>query len=147
MKPFAVYSANLANPDATVDLLQRAARVSLGQRNVTHLSVPKDFFTAPAKGETMILAGAGTANASTELEKLAECWGAGILISLGKKGVLDESSPNKLQGIGEGGYPYAKDLFKEADVVLLAGTTWWPEGYVPTDARIIRRLLPLSHPR
>lgn len=169
VNPFAVYSANLANPDATVDLLQRAARVSLGQRNVTHLSVPKDLFTAPAKGEPialptsiegtpvftreslepaitimktakrpMILAGAGAANTSTELEKLAECWGAGILISLGGKGVLDESSPNNLQGIGEGGNPYAKDLFKEADVVLLAGTTWWPERYVPTDARIIQ---------
>lgn len=51
---------------------------------------------------------------------------------------MNESSPNLLQGIGEGGNPYAPEVFKEADVVLLAGTTWWPEGYVPTDARIIQ---------
>ena len=58
--------------------------------------------------------------------------------SLGGKGLLDESSLHNLQGIGEDGKPYGSDVFKEADVVLLAGTTWWPEGYVPTGARIIR---------
>ncbi|MDN4492969.1 thiamine pyrophosphate-binding protein [Ureibacillus aquaedulcis] len=169
MKPFAAYSANLASPDATIEVLQKAARTSLGQRVVTHLSVPKDFFMMPAKGEPralpdviegastftkesldqatqimktakrpMILAGYGAAQASEELEKLAKLWGAGILASLGGKGVFDEASPHVLQGIGEGGNPYAGELFKEADVVLLAGTKWWPEGYVPTNARIIQ---------
>ncbi|MGN7478589.1 thiamine pyrophosphate-binding protein [Solibacillus silvestris] len=169
MKPFAAYSANLASPDATVDVLQKAARTSLGQRVVTHLSIPKDILMMPAKGEPrplpdviegassftkesleqaigimntakrpMILAGLGATSISGELEKLADLWGAGILASLGGKGLFDESSPLVLQGIGEGGNPYAADLFKEADVVLLAGTTWWPEGFVPTDARIIQ---------
>lgn len=169
MKPFAAYSANLASPDATIEVLQKAARTSLGQRVVTHLSVPKDIFEMPAKGEPrplpdviegasiftkesleqatrimktakrpMILAGSGAALASEELEKLAHLWGAGILASLGGKGLFDESSPHVLQGIGEGGNPYAGNLFREVDVVLLAGTKWWPEGYVPTDARIIQ---------
>jgi pyruvate dehydrogenase (quinone)/pyruvate oxidase len=169
MKPFAAYSANLANPDATIEVLQKAVRTSLGQQVVTHLSVPKDIFMMPATGEPrplpdviegasvftkesleqatgimktakrpMILAGSGVASASEELEKLADLWGAGILTSLGGKGLFDESSLHNLQGIGEGGNPYASDLFKEADVVLLAGTTRWPEGYVPTDARIIQ---------
>ncbi|WP_338472932.1 thiamine pyrophosphate-binding protein [Niallia sp. XMNu-256] len=169
MKPFAAYSANLASPDATIEVLQKAARTSLGQQVVTHLSVPKDIFTMPATGEPrpfpdviegtsiftkesleqvtemmktakrpMILAGSGASSASEELEKLADVWGAGILVSLGGKGLFDESSPQVLQGIGEGGNPYASELFKEADVVLLAGTTWWPEGYVPTDSRIIQ---------
>lgn len=168
MKPFASYSANLTSPDATIELLHKAVQTSLGQRVVTHLSIPKDIFMMAAKGKPrslpnviegsahftkesleqattimktakrpMILAGAGAASASEELEKLADLWGAGILASLGGKGVFDESSPHVLQGIGEGGNPYASDLFKQADVVLLAGTTWWPEGYVPTDARII----------
>lgn len=169
MKPFAAYSANLANPDATIEVLQKAARTSLGQRVVTHLSIPKDIFMMPAKGEPrplpdviegasnytkesmehavgimktakqpMILAGLGATSVSEELENLAELWGAGILTSLGGKGLFDESSALVLQGIGEGGNPYAADLFKEADVVLLAGTTWWPEGFVPTNARIIQ---------
>lgn len=169
MKPFAAYSANLASPDATIEVLHKAVGTSLGQRVVTHVSVPKDIFvmttarkpyplphviegTSSFTKESlekatgimktakrpMILAGLGAASASKELENLADLWGAGILTSLGGKGLLDEASLHNLQGIGEGGNPYAADLFKEADVVLLAGTTWWPEGYVPTNARIIQ---------
>lgn len=169
MKPFAAFSANLSHPDATIEVLQKAVRTSLGQRVVSHLSIPKDIFMMPANGEPrplptviegassftkeslehaigimktakrpMILAGLGATSVSGELEKLADIWGAGILTSLGGKGLFDASSPLVLQGIGEGGNPFAADLFKEADVVLLAGTTWWPEGYVPTDARIIQ---------
>lgn len=169
MSPFATYSANLASPDATIAVLQKAARTSLGQRVVSHISVPKDIFMKPATGKPralpeviegpaiftkeslkkateimktakrpMILAGSGATSVTEELEKLADLWGAGILVSLGGKGLFDESSKYILQGIGEGGNPHASELFKQADVVLLAGTTWWPEGYVPTDARIIQ---------
>lgn len=169
MKPFASFSATLANQDATVEVLSRAVQKSLGQRVVTHLSIPKDLFleytsvvpralsehiegfssftTESLSKATsimktakrpMILAGSGAAAASEEVEKLAEVWGAGILTSLGGKGLLDESSPHLLQGIGEGGNPYAAEILKDADVVLLAGTAWWPEGYVPSDAEIIQ---------
>ncbi|BCJ87901.1 thiamine pyrophosphate-binding protein [Effusibacillus dendaii] len=88
--------------------------------------------------QPMILAGIGAKQAASQLEKLARQWGAGILLSLGAKGILPESSDYLLGGIGQGGNPYAADVFKQADVVLLVGDTWWPEGYVPTDARIIQ---------
>ncbi|MCW1928368.1 thiamine pyrophosphate-binding protein [Bhargavaea beijingensis] len=169
VKPFAAYSANLASPDAAVDLLEKAVGTALRQRDVTHLSVPKDLFmektsasprpmaeviqgTAVFTKESlekaasimksakrpMILAGSGAPGCADELQHLAERWGAGILVSLGGKGLFEESTPNLLQGIGEGGNPHASELFKESDVVLLAGTTWWPEGHVPTDARVIQ---------
>ncbi|GLY11079.1 thiamine pyrophosphate-binding protein [Pseudobacillus badius] len=169
MKPFAAYSENLASQDAIIELLHKAAQTSLGQRAVSHLSIPKDLFEkivavqprrlpsviegvstftkesleqAAAIMKTaerpMILAGAGAAAAAGAIETLAASWGAGILTSLGGKGLFPDSSPHLLQGIGEGGNPYAPDLFKQADVVLLAGTTWWPEGYVPAHARIIQ---------
>ncbi|MFJ8063610.1 thiamine pyrophosphate-binding protein [Psychrobacillus sp. NPDC096426] len=86
----------------------------------------------------IILAGAGAKKAATVIEELAETWGAGILTSLGGKGLFQESTPCLLQGIGEGGNPFAAEVFKEADVVLLVGVTWWPEGYVPKDARIVQ---------
>ncbi|MBN6189348.1 thiamine pyrophosphate-binding protein [Aneurinibacillus sp. BA2021] len=86
----------------------------------------------------MILAGAGAYGAAPHLETLAAQWGAGLLLSLGAKGILPETSPHVLGGIGQGGNPHAAPLFKEADVVLLVGDTWWPEGYVPAQARIIQ---------
>ncbi|MFJ7972031.1 thiamine pyrophosphate-binding protein [Psychrobacillus sp. NPDC096389] len=86
----------------------------------------------------IILAGAGAKKAASAVEELAETWGAGILTSLGGKGLFKESTPCLLQGIGEGGNPHAAEVFKEADVVLIVGATWWPEGYVPNDARIIQ---------
>ncbi|MFT9846564.1 thiamine pyrophosphate-binding protein [Aneurinibacillus sp. REN35] len=86
----------------------------------------------------MILAGTGAYGAAQHVEALAERWGAGLLVSLGAKGMLPETSPHLLGGIGQGGNPYAAPLFKEADVVLLIGDTWWPEGYVPEHARIIQ---------
>ncbi|TLS35372.1 thiamine pyrophosphate-binding protein [Pseudalkalibacillus caeni] len=86
----------------------------------------------------IILAGVGSRNASKTVEELAEKWGAGILVSLGAKGFIPDTSPHLLGAIGQGGNPYAPSVFKNADVVLLAGDTWWPEGYVPQNARIIQ---------
>jgi pyruvate oxidase len=87
----------------------------------------------------MILAGIGAKNAVKEVEELAKQWGAGILVSLGAKGVFDDASTTYLLGgIGQGGNPHAKELFQQSDVVLLVGDLWWPEGYVPKNARIIQ---------
>lgn len=86
----------------------------------------------------MILAGLGAIHAVNEVEKLAELWGAGILVSLGAKGVFHQSCTHFLGGIGQGGNPHAKDLFQESDVVLLVGNLWWPEGYVPGHAKLIQ---------
>jgi len=86
----------------------------------------------------MILAGLGAIHVVNEVEKLAELWGAGILVSLGAKGVFPQSCTHFLGGIGQGGNPHAKDLFQESDVVLVVGNLWWPEGYVPEHAKVIQ---------
>lgn len=168
-KPFATYSANLASEDAIVELLQKATQISLQQRAVTHISIPKDLFEKETQVEArplpriievattfqsddltevaalmktakkpMILAGSGAWKATEAIQRLSMDWGAGIITSFGGKGLFEESIPHLLQGIGEGGNPYTPEVFKEADVVLLAGVSWWPEGYVPEQARIIQ---------
>ncbi len=175
-KPFAAYSANLNSENAIVDLLQKAAEISLQQRTVTHISVPKNLFeketTVKARQlpkvlegtgtfelndleevagvmkqarQPMILAGAGARGAAGDIAELATTWGAGILLSLGGKGIFEDATPHLIQGIGEGGNPHAPNVFKDADVVLIAGATWWPEGYVPEDATIIHIDLHLEH--
>lgn len=86
----------------------------------------------------MIVAGIGARKAATDVEKLAAAWGAGLLVSFGAKGMLPDTSVNLLGGIGQGGNPYASEVLKQADIVLLVGDTWWPEGYVPKNIRIVQ---------
>lgn len=52
VRPVAEYSALLANPDATVDLLTKAMRIALSRGTVAHLAVPKDLFAREADLET-----------------------------------------------------------------------------------------------
>jgi pyruvate oxidase len=76
--------------------------------------------------------------ASAEIQLLAETWGSGIALSYGSKGVIPDSFPLLLGGLGEGGNPYLDNLFPQADVVLILETSWWPQGLVPTNARIVQ---------
>jgi pyruvate oxidase len=86
----------------------------------------------------MILAGVGAKRSVDVVNQLSLRWGAGILVSLGAKGCFNDSINYLVGGIGQGGNPYAKHIFKKADVVLVVGDTWWPEGYVPEDATVIQ---------
>ena len=88
--------------------------------------------------QPIILAGMGARHAASEVTELAGKWGAGILVSFGAKGYFSAENTFLLGGIGQGGNPLAKDLFKNTDVVLIVGATWWPENYVPTSAKIIQ---------
>lgn len=76
--------------------------------------------------------------ASAEIQLLAETWGSGIALSYGSKGVIPDSFPLLLGGLGEGGNPYLDTLFPQADVVLVIETSWWPQELVPTNARIVQ---------
>ena len=79
----------------------------------------------------MILAGAGAWKATEAIEGLSKHGEQVLLQASVEKGLFEEATPYLLQGIGEGGNPHASKVFKDADVVLLAGVSWWPEGYVP----------------
>lgn len=168
IKPFATYTTLLTDPKAVGKVMNKAYRVSSHQGAVSHISIPKNLFTMQTdnaiknlpqmiEGKSdftgqltsvvdlmnqaqmpMILAGVGAKAASNEIVMLAEKWGAGILASLGAKGVFHETEQLYLGGIGQGGNPYAAELFKIADVVLLAGDTWWPKKYVPKNTKIIQ---------
>jgi pyruvate dehydrogenase (quinone)/pyruvate oxidase len=86
----------------------------------------------------MVVAGVGARAAAQDVVQICETLGAGLILSMGAKGMIDEKMPQLLGGIGKGGSPYASDLLKQADVVLLAGDTWWPEDYVPKNVRIVQ---------
>ncbi|PWK09593.1 thiamine pyrophosphate-binding protein [Tumebacillus permanentifrigoris] len=86
----------------------------------------------------VVVAGVGARAAAQDVVHICEALGAGLILSLGAKGMIDESNPHLLGGIGKGGSPYASELLKQADVVLLAGDTWWPQDYVPENVRIVQ---------
>jgi pyruvate oxidase len=86
----------------------------------------------------MILLGRGAKGTGSLIQDLAKQWGAGVVTDWEGKGVLPDSSPVLLGGIGKGGNPYAVNLFKQSDVVITAGTTWWNETYASTQVKILQ---------
>lgn len=44
-RPFATYTAMLANPQSTVEVLTKAIKAALTRRMVSHISIPMDLFT------------------------------------------------------------------------------------------------------
>ena len=74
----------------------------------------------------MILAGSNIRTFKEEVQQLAKHWGCGIAMEYGAAGIIPESDPFGLGGLGEGGNPLLSNLFKQADVVLAIGTCRHP---------------------
>lgn len=162
--PLACFSSLVSHPDAIGELLGKALHLSLTRRDVAHLSIPADVFPMPTTSQPVappvvfpingdptglssfitalkeashpvVITGRGAKKAKALIPLLAQKWGAVLLVSPDSNGIVSEDFPSFLNGIGEGGNPYAADLLKEADMVLFVGTPWWPEGYVPSSIR------------
>ena len=86
----------------------------------------------------VILAGYGARGLGDLVAGLAEKIGAAIVVSSVAKGAVHERHPQVVGVLGEGGSEPARRIIDDADVVLIAGSTWWPEGYVPKNARVIQ---------
>ncbi len=86
----------------------------------------------------MIVAGEGAWSARPDLPRLAQQWGGGLVTTLGGKGIVDEGFPFHVGGLGEGGSPEVPWLLQESDLILLIGTTYWPEGFVPRQPRVVQ---------
>ncbi|HYG60175.1 MAG TPA: thiamine pyrophosphate-dependent enzyme, partial [Symbiobacteriaceae bacterium] len=69
---------------------------------------------------------------------LAEHWGAGIILALGGKGMVDGNHPLVMGGVGTGGSDAAHRALKECDTLLVAGSTWWPPKYMPANATVVQ---------
>ncbi|HHW38149.1 MAG TPA: thiamine pyrophosphate-binding protein [Bacillales bacterium] len=161
------YSELIVHSDAVMDALTKAIHISIAMDTVSHLSIPSDVFTMktlvssneptpipdgkPCTGQIkkglqimysakkpMILMGNKGRFLSSEIQQLAERWGSGISMGYGAIGIFPDSHPYGLGGIGEGGNPFLTPIFRQADVVLAIGTTWWPEGHTPVNAQVIQ---------
>lgn len=85
-----------------------------------------------------ILAGRGIRDAVPKLLEFAEKWQAGICMTMPAKGMIPGAHPLVMGGLGEGGSEASTVMLAEADLILIAGATWWPEKYTPDHVRIIQ---------
>jgi len=86
----------------------------------------------------VILAGYGTKGMGKEIAAFAEKIGAGIIVTSIAKGAVSEYHPHVVGVLGEAGNEIAFRIIQEADLVLIAGSTWWPEKFVPPAAKVIQ---------
>ncbi len=85
-----------------------------------------------------ILAGRGISRHGPLLLELAEKWQSGIALTMPAKGAVPGDHPLVLGGLGEGGSEAVTKMLAEADLLLIAGATWWPELYLPDQLKIIQ---------
>ncbi|MFD2371959.1 thiamine pyrophosphate-binding protein [Brevibacillus sp. GCM10020057] len=86
----------------------------------------------------LLLLGAGARQDREGCRRLAEQLGAGILLTLGAKGTVEESHPLVLGGLGEGGSEAALQALAEADLLLILGASWFPRSFIPKGLKIIQ---------
>ncbi|KQX56584.1 thiamine pyrophosphate-binding protein [Paenibacillus sp. Root444D2] len=160
------YSQIVVHPDSVIESLTQAMQTSILQRSVSHLSIPTDVFNMTttiqprrqpqvafpfsdreiiqkalqliqSAKQPIMLVGSGAISDREGIQKLAETWCCGVAMSYGAMGILPDAHPFMLNALGEGGNPFLKALFLQADVVLAVETSWFPDGFVPSNVRIV----------
>lgn len=86
----------------------------------------------------MILIGNGARGCQAQIVGIASKLGAGVVYSLGAKGVMDPAFELLLGGIGEGGSEEATELMRQADGLLIVGAMWYPETFMPQGIPILQ---------
>ncbi|RNB89177.1 thiamine pyrophosphate-binding protein [Brevibacillus nitrificans] len=86
----------------------------------------------------LVLVGAGGRADAESCRRFAETLGAGILLSLGAKGSIEDSHPLVLGGLGEGGSEAALQALAEADLLVILGASWFPQSFIPKHLPIIQ---------
>lgn len=120
----------------------------------TQIIKPSPFLTTPRIPEESVIAGAvslmqtakrpviiaggGIRQAANFVIELAEKWQAAIVTSMTAKGKITQAHPLVLGGYGRAGSQAAWDAIEQADVLLLVGTTYWPERFMPIGKTIIQ---------
>lgn len=86
----------------------------------------------------VILAGKGAKGAVAEVLMFAEEIKAPVIASFPSKGLIPDEHPNHMGHLGQLGTEPAKEVMKDADLLLLAGTAYPYRDYLPSDAPAIQ---------
>lgn len=88
--------------------------------------------------KTVILAGKGAEGAVAEVLLFAEKINAPLIASFPAKGLIPDGHPNHMGHLGQLGTEPAMEVMKEADLLILAGTSYPYREYLPDDAPAIQ---------
>lgn len=86
----------------------------------------------------VLLVGAGARRVGPYVAQFAAKTGAAVILSLGAKGVLADSHPHVVGGVGTGGSEAALVTLAEADLLIILGATWFPRRFFPDGIRIVQ---------
>lgn len=88
--------------------------------------------------QPLILIGVGARAAASLIEQLATQLGAGIIASLGAKGIISEDHLQHLGSFGDGGSDEAISIIQEVDLLVMIGCTWFPKAFIPRRLPVIQ---------
>ncbi|RAZ76778.1 pyruvate oxidase [Planococcus halotolerans] len=91
-----------------------------------------------AAKKPVILAGKGAKGSVAEVLMFAEEIKAPVIASFPSKGLIPDEHPNHMGHLGQLGTEPAKEVMKEADLLILAGTAYPYRDYLPNDAPAIQ---------
>ena len=91
-----------------------------------------------AAKKPVILAGKGAAGGTPEVLAFAEKLKAPLIASFPAKGIIPDGHPHNLGQLGQLGTDTAEQAMKEADLLILAGTSFPYREYLPKDAPAIQ---------
>ncbi|WP_274365995.1 thiamine pyrophosphate-binding protein [Paenibacillus thermotolerans] len=99
----------------------------------------EDTFRMIAEAERPVfLLGRGAEGLTREAVALAEALGAAVSATMPAKHVFPNAHELFVGGLGLAGSEATSVLMAESDLIAVFGATWWPEEYVPHEARIVQ---------
>ncbi|KEQ26220.1 thiamine pyrophosphate-binding protein [Paenibacillus tyrfis] len=128
------YSAHLHQPLAAPDseIAELAAILASAERPVLYI-------------------GRGVKQTAEDVLQLAEKLSAAVITTLPARPLFPNDHECYAGGLGQAGSEASSVLLAESDLIVILGATWWPDDYVPTQARIVqvdwnREAIGLGHP-
>ena len=162
-----VFNTQIVHPDNAQYTILRAFREALIGKGVSHVSLPVDvlrmeskaagnmnysetdpieFSINPVKAEEMInsskkpvlFIGRGAAGLTGSIDSLSEKIGAPVIYALNGKGIVDDSDPKVLGGLGLLGSKASVEAVKKADLLIMIGTSFPYEDFLPPAVKTIQ---------
>ena len=99
----------------------------------------------------VLFIGRGVKQAAEHVLQLAEKLSAAVVTTLPARPLFPNDHECYAGGLGQAGSEASSVLLAESDLIVMLGATWWPDDYVPTQARIVqidwnREAIGLGHP-